>query len=409
LNFPWQGKRILPSLTILTLTIIVGYAAATPLSQHTLKLFAQVEENNASPSFIGVAMRGNNTSAKEHDESNVRFPKNYYEDSFRLIHDAGMNHVRYLFYWESYAKNPSLFLNEIVTVAKTADKWGIKVLYDNHQWHTSSWLESKGTGFPSFLFTGNAEYERDSGGNTNDDSAELWWTDWWNRSIKDVNGNDGWALQAQFLTTLVRTLDGYDSTLGYEILSEPQIHSDDQWEMVGVFNTFIVSELRKETQKTIAFSQQVPSSIRAPNISVIPENQAKMVPADKSNIVFKISMYGPSTDSFQRERLDGLVRAAQIAQVPIYVGEWNNVVRERSGSVFQIDPEQSDLTEQEVDLFLKDFIDIGAWGWAYWQWDFNPHRVQNFNLITVTEAGGIEPTKYYEQLHNAISKRGSLT
>ena len=80
MNFPWQGKKILPSLTILTLTIIVGYAAATPLSQHTLKLFAQVEENNASPAFIGVAMRGNNTSAKEHDESNVRFPKNYYED-----------------------------------------------------------------------------------------------------------------------------------------------------------------------------------------------------------------------------------------------------------------------------------------------------------------------------------------
>jgi hypothetical protein len=129
-----------------------------------------------------------------------------------------------------------------------------------------------------------------------------------------------------------------------------------------------------------------------------------MVPADKSNIVFKISMYGPSTDSFQRERLDGLVSAAQIAQVPIYVGEWNNVVRERSGSVFQIDPEQSDLTEQEVDLFLKDFIDIGAWGWAYWQWNFNPHRVQNFNLITVTEAGVIEATKYYEQLKNGISK-----
>ena len=286
------------------------------LSQHNLKLFAQVEETNTSPAFIGVAMRGNHTSAKEHDESDVLFPKNYYEDSFRLIHDAGMNHVRYLFYWESYAKNPSLFLNEIATVAKTADKWGIKVLYDNHQWHTSSWLESKGTGFPSFLFFGNVEYESDSGGNTNDDTAKLWWTNWWNRSVKDENGNDGWVLHAEFLTTIVRTLDKYESTLGYEILSEPQVHSDDQWEKVGAFNTFIVSELRKETNKTIVYSQQVPSSFRTPGISVSSENQAKMAPADKTNVVFKISVYGPSSDSFQRERLNRLVTAVSNCSSP---------------------------------------------------------------------------------------------
>lgn len=378
------------------------FMVETPLSQNNMQLLAQLEDKNASPSFIGVAMRGNSTSAKEHDENDIPFPKNYYEDSFKLIHDAGMNHVRYLFYWESYAKNPSLFLEELVTVAQTADSWGIKVLYDNHQWHTSSWLESKGTGFPSFLFFGNAEYERDSGGNTNDATAKLWWTNWWDRSVKDVNGNDGWTLHAQFLTRIVRTLDDYESTLGYEILSEPQIHRDDQWEKVGAFNTFIVGELRKETQKTLAFSQQVPASFRVTHISVNSENQAKMVPADKTNVIFKISMYGPSTDSFQRERLNGLVMAAHISQVPVYVGEWNNVVRERSGDVYEIDPEQSDLTDQDMDSFHRDFRTIGAWGWAFWQWNFNPHRIPNFNLITVSEDGAILPTKYYQQLKAAI-------
>ena len=103
------------------------FMVETPLSQNNMQLFAQLEDNNTSPSFIGVAMRGNSTSAKEHDENDIPFPKNYYEDSFKLIHDAGMNHVRYLFYWESYAKNPSLFLEELVTVAQSADRWGIKV------------------------------------------------------------------------------------------------------------------------------------------------------------------------------------------------------------------------------------------------------------------------------------------
>jgi hypothetical protein len=353
--------------------------------------------------LMGVAVRGNYTSEKQTDDSEIVAPRNYYEQSFKLIHDAGMNHVRYLFYWESYVKNPSQFMEELETVADTADKWGIKVLYDNHQWHTSSWLESRATGFPSFLFEGNPGLEMDSGGNTNDEAARIWWTDWWNRSVKDANGNDGWALLSQFLTTLVNTLDSHPSTLGYEILSEPQVHSDDQWEKVGQFNTFMVNELRKVTQKSIAFSQQVPASINAPNIDVIPENQAKMVPANKINVVFKISLYGVSTDSFQRARLDGLVEAAQLAGVPIYVGEWNNVVREREGGVFRISPEESDLTQEETNLFLEDFKRLGVWGWAYWQWNFNSHRVPNFNLMLVSADGAVEPTKYYEQLKTAIT------
>ncbi len=139
-------------------------------------------------------------------------PSNYYEESFRLIHDAGMNHVRYLFYWESYVKNPSQFMEELTTVAETADKWGLKVLYDNHQWHTSSWLESRATGFPSFLFEGNPELEMDSGGNTNDEAARIWWTDWWDRSVKDTSGNDGWSLLSEFLTNLANAVDSHPST-----------------------------------------------------------------------------------------------------------------------------------------------------------------------------------------------------
>ena len=356
------------------------------------------------PTLMGVAMRGNYTSEKETEANEIVAPSDYYEESFKLIHDAGLNHVRYLLYWESYVRNPSLFLQELETVADAADRWGIKVLYDNHQWHTSSWLESRATGFPSFLFESNPQLEMDSGGNTNDDSAKVWWTDWWNRSVRDVNGNDGWSLLSGFLTELVSALDNHQSTVGYEILSEPQIHSDDQWEKVGQFNTFMVNELRKVTQKTIAFSQQVPASINAQNIDVTPENQAKMVPVNKDNVVFKISLYGVSTDSFQKARLDGLVEAAQLMGVPVYVGEWNNVVREREGGVFRISPEASDLTQEETNLFLQDFRRLGVWGWAYWQWNFNSHRVPNFNLILVSEAGTLEPTKYYEQLETAISK-----
>ena len=395
-----------PIFCLLVATIIVTNVtlmSTIPIVSSSAQQSGQPSSNTNMPTLMGVAMRGNHTSEKETEANDIVPPSNYYEESFKLIHDAGLNHVRYLLYWESYVRNPSLFMQELETVADTADRWGIKVLYDNHQWHTSSWLESRATGFPSFLFENNPQLEMDSGGNTNDEGASIWWTDWWNRSVKDANGNDGWSLLAGFLTTLVNALDNHPSTVGYEILSEPQIHSDDQWEKVGQFNTFMVNELRKATQKTIAFSQQVPASINAQNIEVTPENQAKMAPANKNNVVFKISLYGVSTDSFQKARLDGLVEAAQLMGIPIYVGEWNNVVREREGGVFRISPEASDLTQEETNLFLQDFKRLGVWGWAFWQWNFNSHRVPNFNLILIGEDGSVQPTKYYYQLQTATA------
>jgi aryl-phospho-beta-D-glucosidase BglC (GH1 family) len=50
-----------------------------------------------------------------------------------MIRDAGLNLVRYLYYWEAYEMNPELFIRELQTVARVADKYGIKVIYDDNQ------------------------------------------------------------------------------------------------------------------------------------------------------------------------------------------------------------------------------------------------------------------------------------
>jgi aryl-phospho-beta-D-glucosidase BglC (GH1 family) len=65
--------------------------------------------------------------------SSLKITMNYYDDSFRMIRDAGLNLVRYLYYWEAYEMNPELFIRELQTVARVADKYGIKVIYDNNQ------------------------------------------------------------------------------------------------------------------------------------------------------------------------------------------------------------------------------------------------------------------------------------
>ena len=160
-------------------------------------------------------------------------PPNYYDNSFNILSQAGMNHVRYTLYWEGYIANPTAFINELQMVANAADKYGIKVLYDNHQFHASSYLNpQRGNGFPSAIFEGDPKFSFGSGGSPKYQSANLWWTDWWNRSLKDVNGQDGWLLLLDFLKRVVNTVDNHESTLGYEILSEPQVHSSDQWQKI---------------------------------------------------------------------------------------------------------------------------------------------------------------------------------
>ena len=137
--------------------------------------YAQNDQNSSSGNssidsdpLIGVNMHGYYTTMSQtRGDYPISLPLKYYEESFKLLSEAGMNHVRYRFYWESYVRDPFSFINELVTVAQTADRFGIKVLYDNHQYHTTSWLDPKrGTGFPSFLFENNAAYPFGSGGDT---------------------------------------------------------------------------------------------------------------------------------------------------------------------------------------------------------------------------------------------------
>jgi hypothetical protein len=135
--------------------------------------YAQLKENKDSIQYVGVNVRGYYTSI-QNSRYGTPFPDHYYDDSFKLIAQGSMNHIGYVFYWEAYEKNPTQFVTEIKKVAKLADKWGLKVVYDSHQFHTSSWLDPKnGTGFPPELFQGDPDTPY-GGGTTVDEAAKIW-------------------------------------------------------------------------------------------------------------------------------------------------------------------------------------------------------------------------------------------
>ena len=408
---------LVPSLIVTLIFMVIGAAPANNAnrpffidSAYSQSSAATAAEATGGP-YIGVNVNGLATSRSEAKASSPSIPPNYYDDSFRIISQGGMNHVRLVFYWEAYEKDPAAFIKELTIVAQTADKYGLKVMYDNHNFHTSSWLDpTRGNGFPSSFFSSDPDlYPTGGGGQTAHPTAKLWWTNWWNRTIKDASGVDGWTLQANFLKKIVSTVDSHPSTLGYEILSEPQVHSIDQWSKIGTYNTFMVNQLRTLTHKTIAYSMNIPIDLKSP-IGVTAPNLAKMAPANKQNVVFKISMYGsPSTSSFQAGKLRVLVQAHKVTGIPIYIGEWNNVKREKTideegQMVSKINAELSDINQTEAIQMVQTFKRIGAWGAAYWIWNFQPHIVSNYNLVDVVSPDApIQTTQYFDIVRTAYS------
>ena len=396
-------------------SLILISAQQPPTTSESPKSIENQTMQESNGAHLGVNMRGYYTSMPQSRDFKFPFPDNYYDTSFKELSKANIiDHVRYRYYWESYVRNSSAFLNEIEEVSNTADKYGLKIVYDNHQFHTSSWLNpSRGTGFPSFLFADTVLYPQDGGGTAKSTAAQVWWTKWWDRSIKSINGTDGWTLQLNFLKRIVSIVDKHPSTLGYEILSEPQVHNVDQWSKIGNYNSFMTDELRGLTNKTIIFSMNIPIDLKSP-INVNAENLAKMTPQNKENVVFKFSLYGIPSDGYQNEKLELFENTSKLAGVSIYIGEWNNVKRvatynEEGRLIWTIDETLSDINQAQANKIVGKFKEIGIWGLAFWEWSFVPNDTPNFNLVNVTSnkvtgKETMQTTEYFNIIENAYKE-----
>ena len=107
-----------------------------------------------------------------------------------------------------------------------------------------------------------------------------------------------------------------------------------------------------------------------------------MGPSNKENVVFKISVYGvPNRDAYQKERFDTFLKTSNLTGIPLYVGEWNNVVRTQQGGVFKLNPGLSELTKDNAGKILDAFKKTSVWGTAFWKWDYNDADTASFNLV----------------------------
>ncbi len=66
------------------------------------------------------------------------------------------------------------------------------------------------------------------------------WNNWWDRKFVSVDGKDGWDSQLDYLEKVVKRVKDNKSTLGFEILNEPQVHRWNDFKIVGNYHKYIL-------------------------------------------------------------------------------------------------------------------------------------------------------------------------
>ncbi|HEY6164174.1 MAG TPA: hypothetical protein VIW25_04645, partial [Nitrososphaeraceae archaeon] len=95
-------------------------------------------------------------------------------------------------------------------------------IYDNHQWECSSYI-GEGSGFPNSILIGSFEPHSDPSSRPSRQDLKKFWNGWWDRKFETIGGKDGWDPQLEFLEGVIKRLKDKNSTLGFEILNEPQV------------------------------------------------------------------------------------------------------------------------------------------------------------------------------------------
>jgi hypothetical protein len=76
------------------------------------------------------------------------------------------------------------------------------------------------------------------------------WNGWWDRKLETIRGKDGWDAQLEFLEGVIKRLKDKNSTLGFEILDEPQVFRQVDFRKVGNYHDHIIKNISAITDKT---------------------------------------------------------------------------------------------------------------------------------------------------------------
>lgn len=337
---------------------------------------------------VGVNFDGIKISEYQNRKKSNNPPDKYIEDSFEIFAKNDINCVRIPFYWESYEKDPDGFMNELGEISKEADTHNIMCIYDNHQWECSSYL-GWGIGFPKSLMSTLFQTENPVGNpleHPRKSNLEMFWNQWWDRKVVDLEDNDGWDLQKEFLKKIIIGLADRYSTVGFEILNEPQVFRGSDYKKISEYNDFMIKALDEYTQKPLFFSYAYSNNIQSIGL---PWRQAKINPSVKTKnpLIFDVHPYPPYIVVLLYYKLLSMLMQNSM----IFAGEYNAGVGENIT-----------INSKQHSGYVKKFIDFSYYGAAFWWWSFkidSSHPA--FNLTNIAE-NRIIPNENFENLVKSL-------
>ena len=344
------------SLVIYTSTVILTSSSITGKLTSTITSTSQERSSSSLP--VWSSLRGVNyfwTTVQDPNKPQETAPPPWV--SFPQIRANGWNLLRVQLHWNEYVVNPSLYVSNMQTIAWYAEQNGLYVIWDLiHQAGTSSQYTvegEQGVGFPTFL---TAPYS----------TPQSFWTAWWANQTS-YEGESGWSLALQYDTLIVKGVDNYSSTLGYEILNEPPIFSSNgmtnmsAYDFAGMqaFNTYVSSNLRTLTSKIIIYDRSyMHPDILSTCIGVVPSCLSIVAPRKVSNIALDYHQY----NTYNSTLLGEIQSFSTHNHVPVFLGEYAPCSRTNTTC-----PTSETLVGQYIyDLMSTAHSD--GWAWTYWSW-----------------------------------------
>lgn len=312
-------------------------------------------------------------------------PTEYIADSFKIFKEAGIRCIRFPLYWESYEKNPEEFNQELDNVSSAAEKYDILCLYDNHQWECSSYI-GEGIGFPNSLLIQSFEPDPDSSGRPSRQELKKFWNGWWDKKLESTEGKDGWDAQLEFILGVIKRVKNKNSTLGFEILNEPQVFRQVDFRKVGNYHDYIIKNISAITDKPLFFCFTFSAALGVINF---PWDQAKAKPSTnvENNIIFDVHPYPPNILTMGYYKLI----SSLMNKITMCAGEFNAGTRE-----------WVTINEREFKEYIKTLKRFKVYGGAFWEWSYNVDNTHPaFNLTTVIN-NKIYPNKNFEIFVNTM-------
>ena len=266
--------------------------------------------------FHGVVFVDGTLGKSEKEASGVVLTE-YVTSSMKYIKANGFNAVRVPFYWEAYVNNPTVFMQELELVAKTAQQYDICVFFDNHHFYSSSYWnlqvegKSDGRGFPSFVVKNFPARDNDY-----IKTAGPFWSAFLSNSIS-INGKSVWDVQADFFKLVIAKVDKYSSVAGYEILNEPHLFDSTQYEKLGNYNTYMAKQIRGVSDKKIFFDRETTRGF-----SREPSLEPKIFPKGVTGLVYAPHMYTiPYPGTQADKQIKNFKTWADAAGTEVLIGE----------------------------------------------------------------------------------------